>query len=564
MSENHSDDDGAAAEVPGKRGISRRKFLEAGLATGVGLGAGGILAACGDDGAATSSTVRPVTSTTAGTAATSSTARPVTSTTAAAEIKRGGRLRVGHVGAANAEMFNPAFANATIDYGRVMNVYDPFIRTNPDLSTSPGLITEWNPNSDATTWELKLRPDVVWHNGKSVTADDVIYTLRSMGDPSHFAGIAVLSVELDDLQKVDDLTVRVPLRRPRARLWESFQVYHTFMIQDGQTDFTAPIGTGPFMFEEFSVGERSLCVRNPNYWDDGKPYVDEVEDISIADATARVNALLAGEVDAISDMAFVDAQAQAGRGDMQTIVADAPLGHLMFMAVDVEPFNDPLVRQALRLIPDRQALVDGALLGYGTPGNDLVGKGVPYFADDLPVREQDLEQAKSLLKRAGFEDLQVTLQTSPVAAGWVEAATLFAEQAKGAGVSVEVKRELATAYLDPSILYLNMPFGSSMWVAWSQSMHYEFNMMSDSFFNETHWRDPAFDTLVLDAMAELDEERAAERWREVQQIQYDEGGNIVWGNGQFVDGAANHVRGIEPSSYWTLGGVDYRNVWLDQ
>src|SRR5262249_3898369 len=159
--------------------------------------------------------------------------------------------------------------------------------------------------------------------------------------------------------------------------------------------------------------------RNPSYWQEGKPYVDELEDISIDDDSARLNALLAGEIDLMTQLPFVQARAHKTRGDIQVIDPPSPSAQVFVMAIDLAPFQGKRVPQALRLIPDRQALIVGALAGFGTPGNDLVGAGLPYF-DDLPVRHQDLEQAKSLLKAAGQEGLTVTLHTSNIVPGFVE------------------------------------------------------------------------------------------------------------------------------------------------
>ena len=191
----------------------------------------------------------------------------------------------------------------------------------------------------------------------------------------------------------------------------------------------------------------------------------------------------------ISQIPFAQAKQQEDQGDIQVIVAESPALQVFLMAVDIEPFDDPLVREAFRLIPDRQALIDGALFGFGSVGNDLAGMGMPFYAEDLAAREQDLEQAAALLAQAGHENLTVTLHTSDIVPGFVEAATL-AEQAKGAGVTVEVKKEPANAYLDTSLLYTKLDFAQSFWTYSSIPLWYEQALLSDAVWNETHWRDP--------------------------------------------------------------------------
>ena len=530
---------GAGGDVFGTR-FTRRRLLRGAAAAGLTLGAGGLLAACGGDGEETDGQ----TGTTEG------------------GPRRGGRLRVAHVGAGRGESFNPARGSSFIDASRYFNVFDPLSRVGPTLEVEPGLALEWNPNEDSTLWEVKLRPDVVWHDGKPFTADDVIYTFRQMGDASHVSHASVLNINLRDVRKVDDLTLEIPLKSPNARLFDSFVQQNTVIVQDGATDFTRPVGTGPFMFESFTVGQRSLCSRNPNYWDEGKPYVDEWEDISIDDNAARLNALLAGEVDMISQLPFAQAKQQQETGEIQVIAAESPALQVFLMAVDIAPFDDVRVREAFRLIPDRQALIDGALFGFGTVGNDLAGKGMPFYAEDLPPREQDLDEARALLAAAGHENLTVTLHTSDIVPGFVEAATLFAQQAQGAGVTVNVKREPANAYFDTSLLYTKLDFAQSFWTYSSIPLWYEQSLLSDAVWNETHWRDPETDRLIRQAQGAPDEETATELWRQIQETQYEEGGYIVWAYQHLVDGAAQNVQGIEPSSFFNLGGWNYRDIYL--
>jgi peptide/nickel transport system substrate-binding protein len=264
----------------------------------------------------------------------------------------------------------------------------------------------------------------------------------------------------------------------------------------------------------------------------------------------------------MSQLPFAQAKQQQELGEIQVISAESPAIQVLLMAVDIPPFDDVRVRQAFRLIADRQALIDGALFGFGSLGNDLAGKGLPFFAEDLPVREQDLEQAQALLAEAGQENLTVTLHTSDIVPGFVEAATLFAEQAKGAGVTVEVKKEPANAYFDTSLLYTKLDFAQSFWTFSSIPLWYEQALLSNAVWNETHWRDEAFDQMIRDAQGAPDEETATELWHQIQQTQYDEGGYIVWANQNLVDGAAQNVQGIVPSSFFNLGGWNYRDVWL--
>ena len=307
-----------------------------------------------------------------------------------------------------------------------------------------------------------------------------------------------------------------------------------------------------------------MRARTPTTGSNGKPYVDEWEDISIDDNAARLNALLGGEIDMMSQLDFAQAKAQKETGEIQVIDAPSPAFQVFLMRVDRPPFDDPLVRQAFRLIVDRQALIDGALGGFGTPANDLFGKGLPYYADRLPVREQDLEQAKALLEQAGKRGLKVTLQTSDIVPGFTRRPRCSREQAKGAGVTVEVKKEAANAYFDTSLLYTKMDFAQSYWTTGSLAAFYAQALVSKAVWNETHWKDPAFDALI----------RKAHRRHERGRGHRPAGIRCSRSSTTRAATSAGRTRtsstpprrtcsGIEPSAFFNLGGWNYRDVWLE-
>jgi peptide/nickel transport system substrate-binding protein len=302
-------------------------------------------------------------------------------------------------------------------------------------------------------------------------------------------------------------------------------------------------------------------VRNADYWENGKPYVDEWEDISIDDPAARLNALISGDRDMISQIDPRQARAQASRKQVQVLNAPSTSIQVFTMAVDAKPFDDPRVRQAFRLMVDRQALINGALAGFAVPANDLPSRNLPFWWN-APVRQQDPERAKALLKAAGQEGLTVTLQTSNIVPGFIEAATLFAQQAKKAGVKVNVKKESAAAYFDTSLLYTKMAFAQSFWTVTALGQWYTQSLLSNAVWNETHWRDKSFDKLVQSAIGAPNAAVAKKRWREVQEIQYRQGGYIAWAYTSLVDGVGKNVRGMKPSSFFNLGGWNYRDCWL--
>jgi peptide/nickel transport system substrate-binding protein len=230
------------------------------------------------------------------------------------------------------------------------------------------------------------------------------------------------------------------------------------------------------------------------------------------------------------------------------------------MRVDVKPFSDVRVRQAMRLIVDRQAMIDQTLSGYGSLGNDMYAPFDEAYADDLPQREQDIDQAKSLLKAAGQEGLQVELFTGDdISSVAPAAANLFVEQAKLAGVDVKVTKK--TPFYDDD--YLSYPFAQDFWNTRNyiaQAVVGTFPPEQGGTYNETHWDNQEHRDLINAAAREVDEAKRNDLLQQAQEIEYDEGGLIIWGFRQQVDAYGPNVQGLEPHRYLPLDGYGFKKV----
>jgi peptide/nickel transport system substrate-binding protein len=478
--------------------------------------------------------------------------------------RRGGALRAGFVGGGTAETINPFLGVTPIDEARIQNLYDPLVITNADLTRSPGLALEWNHNKDATVYEVKLRSGVTFHNGKTFGAEDVIWSIQQMAGKTSAALPFVSGIRLAEMKAVDKLTVRIPLKAPDADLAGNFTYYNTWIVPKGQAakDYKKPVGSGPFMAKTFTPGRQSEFVKNPNYWVSGKPYVDSLKIVSIDDNTARLNALLSNQVDAMAQLPTQQAKAHSATKDITVLAAPSPQAMMFYMDTTKAPFNDPRVTLAIKLIADRQALVDSAISGYGKVGNDIFGAGLPFYDAALPQRVQDIDKAKSLLKAAGKSDLKIQLSTSPIFPGFVEAATLLAQQAKAAGVTMTLKQVPPNSYYNPSLLYLKMPFAETQWPISSLKFFFLQALASDAPYNETHWKNAAWNALLVKAVGEPSKSKAQSLWNQVQKIQYDKGGYLNWTNADWVDGLSKKVQGLKPSAAGALGNYRFMDAWL--
>jgi peptide/nickel transport system substrate-binding protein len=523
--------------------MTRRDALRKAAAGGAALSASGLLAACGSSGSS-------------GGGATS-TGTPVP---AQQKLRTGGVLRIGATGGGAKDTIDAHLPTTDPDIMRQWNMYESLAVRSPDFAQLDMLIAESieAAGSKPNAWTVRLKDGIEFHNGKTVGADDVIFSLKRITDPKDpKTGNSSLSyIDRDNLKKVDERTIRIPLKLTNAAFPDDLGQYFNAIVP---TDYDPkkPVGTGPFKFQSFTPGQRSVFVKNPNYWQSGKPYADQLVIIDFTDDTARVNALLGGQVEAINNLPA--GQVAAIRSNPNMRVLNSPTGawQPFTMRIDAAPFDDVKVRQAMRLLVDRKQMVQQVLSGYGSVANDLYARYDPMYASDLPQRNQDLEQAKSLLKSAGKEGLTVELVTSPVFNGVVEAAQVFAEQAKGAGVNVKVRKVDTGTFYDPD-KYLKWPFAQDFWASRVYLAQVAQGDLPNSPFNETHWGKGKFESLINEARGTVDEAKRKEILHQAQQMQYDQGGYIIPYFSNIIDAYSSKVSGFVPAK----SGFPFGNYWL--
>jgi peptide/nickel transport system substrate-binding protein len=232
------------------------------------------------------------------------------------------------------------------------------------------------------------------------------------------------------------------------------------------------------------------------------------------------------------------------------------------MNCQADPFSDPKVRQAFRLIPDRKQMLEQVFGGYGSIGNDVFSPYDPGFPSDLEQREQDLDQAKSLLASAGQSDLTIKLTTAPAAAGEVSLAQVFATQAKGAGINVQVDQHPVGAFY--SDYYLKVPFGTDYGTTQLFLNNASQLMIGDkSFYNANHFDDPEYSALYDQAAATTDDAARNELIGQMARIDHERGGYIVpvfspaiEAYSSKVGGLEDYVTGVSPNN------ADFKNMWL--
>ena len=521
--------------------ITRRSLLERAIASGAVVGGlPALLAACGSSGSSSSAT----------------------SATTSGAPHRGGTLRVGHVGGGDAEVLDPAKQLSPIDSARALNLFDGLTAPRPDGTIDYRLAESMTPNADATVWQIKLRKGVTWHNGKPLTADDVLYTFRRNITKNLVGGAILNQVDLKRTRKVSDSELEVGLVRGVGEFPRYVSTHLLMITPDGEETFNPPIGTGPFKFVSWTVGQRSQFARNPDYWEHGKPYVAELEQLSIPDNSARLNALVGSQIDALEFLDYSQAKAQASSSTMQLVQAKYGTYLPIYIRIDTPPFNDVNVRTALKLAVDRPQEVNVATLGFSVISNDLFGQGTPTYDTSITQRTYDPEQAKSLLQRAGHSNLSVTLIASTEAPGMLESATAYAAQAKAAGISINLHQVQASDLFNSSLYYLKVPFSQTQWTHMTWEENVLQSLLTTAPYNETHWKKPEFDAAFYKAQGTLDASSRLEQFHALQQQVWDEGGYVIWGNPTTVDAVSTNLRGVVPSPYYNLGRYEFKEYWF--
>jgi peptide/nickel transport system substrate-binding protein len=280
------------------------------------------------------------------------------------------------------------------------------------------------------------------------------------------------------------------------------------------------------------------------------------------DVTARTNALTSGETQYLhrADLPTLDLLKQ---NPNVVIFETTGYGHYIYvMNVTTPPFDNVDVRNAIKYSANRDEIVKKVFLGHGTVGNDNpIAPTVKFAVDPQPRHSYDPDQAKSLLKKAGMESLKVDLSVAESAfTGATDSALLWREHAKAAGIDLNVIREPEDAYWDN--VWLKKPFVASYWAGrptcdWMFTTAYA----ADAAWNDTFWKNPRFNELLIKARAETDDNKRAGMYAEMQQLVHDDGGLINLVFNSFVDAHSDTLAHGDTAANWPLDGMKIGERW---
>ena len=480
--------------------------------------------------------------------------------------KRGGRIRVGYNIHGPTDTLDPLLVTDGLAYSRGRAHLNRLVQFNADLSVRPELAESYEVNADATEFTFNLRKGVTFHDGKDFTADDIVYSMnRHMGEDSVSKAKTLVGM-ISEWKKLDQYTVKAVLSSPNADLLPTLATFHFGIVQNGAEDqpnyFNKVIGTGPYTVEEFTPGVRSVSKRNPNYWREGA-WIEELEMFGLVDNTARVNAVVTGDVDLA---ATIDPKAykQVEAADGVSLFANESGAYVgMVMMLDRTPGNNPDFVQSIKLLQNRPRIVRSVMKGQGGVGNDHpIGPGYgSAHCETLEQTELDVDKAKFHLKKSGITECQ--LQGSEGIRGALDPAMMLQAEAGKIGLQIDIKKVPHDGYWGTT--WMNTPFHLTNW----NMRPTAYVMMELAFgpgapWNESHWNSERMGVLLASARAETDAAKRKDMFCEMQGLIRAESGTTIPFHTNYVDGAGDHVKGLPRVPLAELGGAEWPEfAWLD-
>lgn len=521
--------DKALVERAVRKGYSRREILKLMMATGITLAAAENLFTSG--GAAMAQTP-----------------------------KKGGTVRVSASLHGPDDQLDPAQFTSFIDYARGRAHYNGLCQLSDDLVPQPELAESFGPNSDATEWTFKLRKDVKFHDGTPFTADDVVWSMnRHLGEDSTSVIKAVLSA-IKGWEKVGSHEVKAVMNTPNADLPALLGIVQSKVIKNGTTG--DGMGTGPFTMESFDPGVKSVSKRNENYWREGAN-LDALEITAITDPIARVNALVAGDIQMAAD---IDPKAirqveQADGVHLNSIPGGAYNG--LCALKNAEPGSNADFVKGMQFIQDRERIVKKVLKGHGSVGNDQPIMSA-YGADwcgELAQREFDPDKAKFHFEKSGISSAQIFV--APVGPGIEDTCLLAQANCAKIGFDLQIKKVPTDGYW--GAVWMQEPFNVTSW-----NMRPTANsMLSIAYapgaaWNDTYWNNDRMGELLTLSLAELDPDKRHAMYCEMQTLINEECGMIIPAHINTLDGVSDRVHGIPSNPLGNFGASEFPEFcWLD-
>lgn len=476
---------------------------------------------------------------------------------------KGGSIRVAGATSSTADTLDPAKSSNSTDYSRICAFYNRL--TFLDGTGAPQMeLAESIESDDAKTWIVKLRPGVTFHDGKALTSADVVFSLNRHLDEGVGSKVNSIAKQMVEIKAVDPTTVQITLAAANADLPVILSLHHFMIVADGTTDFSKGNGTGPFMVENFTPGERSVGVRNPNYFKEGGPNIDSFEFFAISDVNARLNALVAGDVQIASALSGRSMRLLEASAGVEAVVAPSGNYTNMNMRLDMSPGDNLDFVTGMKYLINREAIQKSVLRGLADIGND---QPVPprdrYRNQDLKAKAFDPEKAKHHFEKAGVLGQKIPVICSDAASESVDMATIIQQAGSEIGLNLDVQRVPADGYWSNYWLKAPIHFGN---INPRPTPDILFSLLytTDAKWNESQFKNEKFDGMLLEARGELDVEKRKSIYGDMQVMVAESAGTAIPAHLSSLDGKSEKIKGLEANPLGGMMGYAFAEyIWVD-
>lgn len=319
-------------------------------------------------------------------------------------------------------------------------LYEALVKLDTQGNPIPWLATDWKWGPNNAYIDFNLRKDVKFHDGTQFTAESVVTHVNQL-----FADKDPVTTNWESIEKTGDYSFRLNLKLYMVDFWNNVAGWSMFFTSDTQLkekglDYVKehPVGTGPFMFKSFEKDVALKFVKNPNYWQPGKPYLDEIDFITVKESLTQQAKMEANEGDVLTLVPDGKILSELDAKGFNVITVTGSSNFIMFdTANEGQPTNNPKVRQALEYAINKQEVADTLGKGYMKPNNQIPFTGNPAYNFNLPSREYNPDKARQLLKEAGYEN-GLTLKMISDQSGQ-DAAVMFQNYFAAVGVTLEIE-----------------------------------------------------------------------------------------------------------------------------
>ncbi len=483
---------------------------------------------------------------------------------AAAQPKRGGTVRLALVQQTTGDTFDSARYDKGNDYIRGTSVYSYLTRMDEKGEAQPEVAESWEANPEATRWVFKIRKGITFSDGANLTMDDIVFSLMRHKEDKVASTAKQLIANIKSVAPDGPDKIVIELVAPDVDLPILVGLFQFALVKTGTYDFSKPLGTGAFMMKEFQPGIRTVLVRNPNFWKQGQPYIDQFEMFPIPDAAARSNALLSGDVDMVLELRGNGIEEVTKSATHEVFVTPSTRYTAIQASVDQAPANNPDLMIGMSYLVDRKRVLDTVLRGYGAIANDHpIGATSPYHNAALPQRALDLDKAKYHIGKSGIGNAKIQLSLGDAVLYSADIGQLMQREATRAGLNLEIKREPAESYWT-AVAGKRTFFATNFHPRPTYNMLLNLSWKKGAPWNFSHYENERLGKLIDDARAVFDLAKRKEYYGEIQSIIHNSGAIIIPTFLSYVDGVSKKIKGLTPLPIGNLGGFNFTDrIWID-